>query len=813
MAKKKELPIPSSAAEYLTYIASTGNSPESFEMRYEDENIWLTQKMMASLYEVDVRTINDHIQKIYDDGELTKDATIRKFRIVQTEGSRQVKRNVMHYNLQLIISVGFKVNNDRAVRFRKWAGQIVKDYTIQGWVMDPERLKKGHKFTEDFFERQLQQIREIRLSERRFYQKVTDIYATAFDYDKDAKTTQEFFKTVQNKMHYAVHRHTAAELIVERADANKDHMGLTTWENAPDGKRVESYISFENVKDLKAGIEERKKLEKELKELKRLIPKDESPAIRKQSFKTKVRTGKELEAQIAPTRRYKKRECISTLRDYVFGPVQDKVLIIYGLRRTGKTTMIRQVLTELPQAEFGKAAFIQVTSSDTLADVDSDLRKLEKSGYRYFFIDEVTLMEDFVEGAALFSDIYASSGMKIILSGTDSLGFAFTRKEQLYDRCILLHTTFIPYREFERVLGVCGIDEYIRYGGTMSLGGINYNDDTPFSDPKHTEEYIFAAIARNIQHSLKTYQYGGHFRLLLDLYERGELTNVINRVVENINHSFTKEVIERTFKSHDIAVTAANLLRDRETPVNIKEHMDLDSVTSGIMKMLDILNKEDQSIDVDADHMTQIREYLTMLDLIMEIDLESLPEVNRKGKVTVITQPGMRYAQAEAITTNMLLDSEFQELPIKERQRILDRLLSEIRGRMMEDIVLLETKLANPKKKVFKLQFAIGEFDMVVFDPKEPGCEIYEVKYSKEVVEEQYRHLDDEVKCAMTTHRYGNIKSKYVIYRGANISCGDIHYLNVEEYLKSLSQVGGVKRALWDCFHPNYTLKCELDVE
>ena len=216
--------------------------------------------------------------------------------------------------------------------------------------------------------------------------------------------------------------------------------------------------------------------------------------------------------------------------------------------------------------------------------------------------------------------------------------------------------------------------------------------------------------------------------------------------------------------------------------------MDIDSVTAGIMKMLDILNKEDQSIDVDADHMTQIREYLTMLDLIMEIDLESLPEVNRKGKVTVITQPGMRYAQAEAITTNMLLDPEFQDLPVKERQRILDRLLSEIRGRMMEDIVLLETKLAYPKKKVFKLQFAIGEFDMVVFDPKELNCEIYEIKYSREAVKEQYRHLDDEEKCAMTTHRYGDIKGKYVIYRGEDSSYGDIQYLNVEEYLKSLSQ-------------------------
>ena len=241
--KKKELAIRSSAAEYLTFVASTGESDASYEMRYEDENIWLTQKMMAALYDVDVRTVNEHIKKIYADGELTEQATIRKFRIVQTEGTRQVNRELTHYNLQLIIAVGFKVNNQRAVQFRKWAGQIVKEHTIQGWTMDVERLKKGHMFTDEYFERQLQQIREIRLSERKFYQKVTDLYATAFDYDKDAKTTRLFFQTVQNKMHYAVHRHTAAELIVERADANKEHMGLTTWENAPDGKILKADVT------------------------------------------------------------------------------------------------------------------------------------------------------------------------------------------------------------------------------------------------------------------------------------------------------------------------------------------------------------------------------------------------------------------------------------------------------------------------------------------------------------------------------------------------------------------------------------------
>lgn len=242
--KNQEISIRSSAAEYLTFIASTGESDSSFEVRYENENIWLTQKMMANLYDVGVATVNEHIKKVYDDGELTEEATIRKFRIVQNEGKRQVNREVKHYNLQVIIAVGFKVNNQRAIQFRKWAGQIVKDYTIQGWTMDSERLKKGHMFTDEYFERQLQQIREIRLSERKFYQKVTDLYATAFDYDKSAKTTRLFFQNVQNKLHYAVHRHTAAELIVERADANKEHMGLTTWENAPDGKILKADVTI-----------------------------------------------------------------------------------------------------------------------------------------------------------------------------------------------------------------------------------------------------------------------------------------------------------------------------------------------------------------------------------------------------------------------------------------------------------------------------------------------------------------------------------------------------------------------------------------
>jgi hypothetical protein len=229
-----ELTIRSSAAEYLTFIAANGDNPDSVEMRYEDENVWLTQKMMAELYDVSIPAINQHLKTIFDDNELQEDSVIKNYLITAKDGKQY---NTKHYNLQTIIAVGFKINNQRAVQFRKWANKIVKEYTIQGWTMDVERLKNfGTILTKDYFEKQLEVIREIRLSERRFYQKITDIYSTALDYDPSAKTTFDFFKKVQNKLHWAIHGHTAAELIYTRADANKVNMGLQTWEAAPKEK-------------------------------------------------------------------------------------------------------------------------------------------------------------------------------------------------------------------------------------------------------------------------------------------------------------------------------------------------------------------------------------------------------------------------------------------------------------------------------------------------------------------------------------------------------------------------------------------------
>ena len=250
-----EIEIRASAAEYLTFIAATGDDEDSIEIRYEDENIWLTQKMMATLYDVSVSAINQHLKKIYDDAELQEESTIKNYLIVQKEGNRNVSRESKHYNLQAIIAVGFKVNNERAVQFRKWANQIVKDYTIKGWAMDDERLKNsGTKLTKDYFEKLLVKIREIRMSERRFYQKITDIYATSLDYDPSAKATKRFFAAVQNKLHYAVHGKTATELIMDRANHESKNMGLTTWDGSPDSKihiyDVLNPINYLNEKEL-----------------------------------------------------------------------------------------------------------------------------------------------------------------------------------------------------------------------------------------------------------------------------------------------------------------------------------------------------------------------------------------------------------------------------------------------------------------------------------------------------------------------------------------------------------------------------------
>lgn len=555
------------------------------------------------------------------------------------------------------------------------------------------------------------------------------------------------------------------------------------------GKRSEIYVDMAEAEELRTRIEKRKALEAELKELKRSMPAVKTKRQKQDShkFRTSVRLGERLKSWAKPAENFKHRECYNQLRQYVFGDGSDRVFILYGLRRTGKTTLIRQIVLDMTEKQLEKAAFIQLKPTDTLSAISSDLNHLEQKGYTYVFIDEVTLMEDFIEGAALFSDIYASSGMKIVLSGTDSLGFVFTESEQLYDRCFMLHTTFISYREFEKVLGVKGIDEFIRYGGTMSMGGDHYNETSSFATKKRADEYIDTAIARNIQHSLKYYQDGGHFRHLYELYQQNELTSAINRVVEDINHRFTTQVLTQTFRSATLSTTARNLLRDREQPFDLMGNIDSDFVLSSIRKMLDILEIEEQSVAVSDTHAQEIREYLLLLDLVMEVDQLQLPNIKDREKKVVISQPGLRYAQVKALVDALLLDSKFEELSAVERKRVIERVMDTIRGRMMEDLVLLETKLAKPQMEVFQLQFSVGEFDMVVRDPEALTCEVYEIKHSKEAVPQQVQHLVNPEKCAACERRFGTIIGRYVIYRGEDARLDDVQYLNVEQYLRNLT--------------------------
>ena len=579
------------------------------------------------------------------------------------------------------------------------------------------------------------------------------------------------------------------------------------------GKQHSRIVKDDEVETLRSQIEERKSLQEQLRKIDIEIQGSKNSSFAESvSFKTDVRIGKQLLDFSSSIRNYKKRELYSAIENYVYGDSHDKVFILYGLRRTGKTTLIRQIIYNMNEADRNKAVFIQVNSDNSLGDINKDLKKLESMGYKYVFIDEVTLMDDFIEGAALFSDVYAASGMKIVLSGTDSLGFVFSEDEQLYDRCVLLHTTFIPFREFENVLGIKDIDEYMKFGGTMSQSEENYNKAI-FGSKKATDEYVNTAIARNIQHSLKNYQYEGHFRHLKDLYEKNELTNAINRIVEDMNHEFTIKVLTRDFKSHDFGSAKDIMRKDRENPTDVFDrgfitnplnggvkglseasldptyNIDSKTFTENLMKLLENLNKDNQTVNIEDIHRIEIKEYFDLLDLTCDIPIVDMNDLNDKNYITVFSQPGLRYSQAESLVKTLLMDETFKEVSASERKRITERILDEVKGRMLEEIVQLETKKANPDLEVFKLQFAVGEFDMVVYDPANVNCKIYEVKHSKEKDPLQYRHLINEENCNQTEFRYGTILEKAVLYRGESIEAEHgIIYRNVEDYLCELGK-------------------------
>lgn len=566
------------------------------------------------------------------------------------------------------------------------------------------------------------------------------------------------------------------------------------------GKSKSRYISEEEANTLKPQIEERKKLQKELKALKKTLPDPVSEKIEEKipepEFKMSVLYGEALLKMAQTASQYERRDCFSKIQDFLKTPAADKVCLVFGLRRTGKTTLLKQLVLAMNEEEQKSAIYIKASTENTIEELNADLKIANKLKYKYVLIDEITLIEKFIDNAALLSDVYAVQGLKIVLSGADSLGFWFAQNEELYDRAVTVHTTFVPFREYSRLLKIHDIDEYIRYGGTLKAGETNFEDtdanafDASFRTDESTRRYIDTAIAQNIQHSLKCYDRGNHFRNLIDLYKKDELTNAINRIIEDMNQAFTVDVITRDFNSSDLG-SAKDLLRrekDETKRTDFLDTFDASEVTKKLMNILKIRNKERQSIEIKEVHIQEITEYLKALDLLQIVYTENIPISNKKEERIIFTQSGMRFCQAQVLVYSLMQDEVFGSLTGDLRDIITEKILEDIQGRMLEDIVFLETKRTyGSKRNVFKLKFASGEFDMVIQDKAKKQCEIFEIKHSKQMVSTQYRHINNEEKIVLTEAQFGKVVRKCVLYRGeSQVLENGVEYKNVEEFLKGL---------------------------
>ena len=563
------------------------------------------------------------------------------------------------------------------------------------------------------------------------------------------------------------------------------------------GRTHSEYLPADRVADVRTQIARRRELAKALK------PYLTVADVGKETV-AGVKTGEGLLRWASAVKGWKARTILPDIMKFLRWRTEGRVCLVYGIRRTGKTTLLQQSVLEMTADERAHAAYFKVRDGETLDAVARKLDALESAGVRYVLIDEVTLASDFIDGASLFSDVYAMSGMKIVLSGTDSLGFWMSINQELFDRAYLFHTSFVPFREYSRLLAIDDIDEYIRYGGLLKRGHADFDDpranepDASFRDEESTRLYIDTAIARNIQHSLACCRDGRYFRHLRELYEADELTNAINRVIEDMNREFLVSVITRDFKSSDLGI-AGNALRAERNPARrriVSSVMDIKAVTAELMRYLDIRNADRQTVAVTEEHVAEIREYLEKLDLVVSCPVRHISRGKELSATeqALFAQPGMRYCQAEALVKSMLKDMKFSREDPEERAFIANRILENVRGRMLEEIVLLETMAANPKprnifegREVFKLMFESGEFDMVVRDLKSGTCEICEIKHSKEPVDEQFRHLVDADKCAQVERLFGRISSRKVYYRGRGfLHPSGIEYVNVEKYLKGL---------------------------
>ena len=507
-------------------------------------------------------------------------------------------------------------------------------------------------------------------------------------------------------------------------------------------------------------------------------------------FHTNVVTGTGLRALANSVAKYGKRDCFSILQKFVTGSYDGKICILYGLRRTGKTTLLFQMLSELP---IEKTAYIKVQTIDDMSRLTKDLKALYELGYRYAFIDEITLLSDFIDTAAVLSDVFSMMGMKIVVSGTDSLGFAMANRDELYDRSVTIHTSFIPFREYARLLNIRSVDSYIEYGGTLKMENMSFDDpdaafdEVAFRDDESTRKYIDTAISRNIQHTLKNDHYGEYFNQLRELYEKGELTNVINRIVQHMNHRFVLRVVEDEFKSHDFGSAKELLLHDLPAKrATVLYDVNEKQILERLKAIIEVKEKSETTVSITQEHIDKVKKYLLMLDLIV-----NCPERYESGKQAehiVFSQSGMRYAIAKALVYSLMQDAYFASIPEADKAYITGKILDDVKGRMLEDIVLLEVCKAAPSTmEAFKFKFdAGGEFDMVIYDKTSKNCRIYEIKHSTETNEKQTLHLRDAEKCQIVEKRFGPISGKFVLYRGKDTFAEGVQYLNVENFLCGL---------------------------
>ena len=507
-------------------------------------------------------------------------------------------------------------------------------------------------------------------------------------------------------------------------------------------------------------------------------------------FHTNVVTGTGLQALANSVAKYGKRDCFSTLQKFVAGSYDGKICILYGLRRTGKTTLLFQMISDLP---IEKTAYIKVQTIDDMSRLTKDLKALFELGYRYVFIDEITLLSDFIGTAAVLSDVFSMMGMKIVVSGTDSLGFAMANRDELYDRSVTIHTSFIPFREYARLLNIRSVDSYIEYGGTLKMENMSFDDpdaafdEVAFRDDESTRKYIDTAISRNIQHTLKNDHYGEYFNQLRELYEKGELTNVINRIVQHMNHRFVLRVVEDEFKSHDFGSAKELLLHDLPAErATVLYDVNEKQILERLKAIIEVKEKSETTVPITQEHIDKVKKYLLMLDLIV-----NCPERYESGKQAehiVFSQSGMRYAIAKALVYSLMQDAYFASIPEADKAYITGKILDDVKGRMLEDIVLLEVCKAAPSTmEAFKFKFdAGGEFDMVIYDKTSQNCRIYEIKHSAKVNEKQTIHLRDAEKCQIVENRFGPISGKFVLYRGKDTFAEGVQYLNVENFLCGL---------------------------